>query len=122
MSRVTGRRTRAQLDGGEAEERAASFLVRQGLAIVARNYRTRMGEIDLVAREGATLVFVEVRRRESEHFGGAAGSVDWKKRRRLVAAARHFLARLGSEPPCRFDVVALHQGECAWLRAAFDVS
>ncbi len=120
MARPTGRRTRAQLDGGQAEEQAARFLAAQGLAILERNYRTRLGEIDLIARDGDTLVFVEVRRRENAHFGGAAGSIDWKKRRRLASAARHFLARLGTEPPCRFDVVALGEGRCAWLRAAFE--
>jgi putative endonuclease len=117
----TGRRTPAQLEGESAEDRAARFLDARGLAILARNYRTRFGEIDLVAREGATLVFVEVRRRRSSAaFGGAAASVDEPKRRRLQAAARHYLSRLGSEPPCRFDVVTLQGEELAWLRAAFD--
>ncbi|MGZ5082557.1 MAG: YraN family protein, partial [Usitatibacter sp.] len=61
--------TPAQAAGGAAEESAARFLERNGLVIVARNYRTRQGEIDLVAREGATLVFVEVRMRSCERFG-----------------------------------------------------
>jgi len=117
------RRTVAQAIGGEAEETAASFLARRGLAIVARNFRTRFGEIDLVARDGATLVFVEVRmRRSSERFGGAAASVDRRKRARIEAAARQFLARLGSEPACRFDVVTLDGGAPRWLRGAFEVA
>lgn len=118
---ATGRRTPAQASGGAAEEAAANFLSRKGLEIVARNYRTRLGEIDLVARDGATLVFVEVRMRSGEGFGGAGASVDAGKQRRLVAAARQFLSRLGSEPPCRFDVVTVEGGSPTWLRAAFDV-
>ena len=119
---ATGRRTPAQASGGAAEEAAANFLSRKGLEIVARNYRTRMGEIDLVARDGTTLVFVEVRMRSGDAFGGALASVDARKQRRLVAAARQFLSRLGSEPPCRFDVVTVQGGAPQWLRAAFEVA
>lgn len=110
--------------GGAAEERAARFLARHGLAIVARNYRTRLGEIDLVARDGETLVFVEVRMRSasSARFGGALASIDARKRARIVAAARSFLRRLGHEPCCRFDVVVLEGAEPLWLRGAFDAS
>ncbi len=119
----TGRRTSRQVEGGEAEERAAAFLAARGLAIVGRNFRTRLGEIDLIARDGATLVFVEVRRRRSSAlYGGAAGSVDYRKRRRLEAAARLYLARLPTEPACRFDVVALQGEECTWLRNAFGIA
>jgi len=119
---ATGRRTPAQASGGAAEEAAARFLARQGLEIVARNFRTRLGEIDLVAREGPTLVFVEVRMRSGEGFGGARASVDARKQRRIVAAARQFLSRLGGEPPCRFDVITVQGGAPEWLRAAFDVA
>lgn len=117
------RRTPAQAAGHEAEEAAARHLERHGLAIVHRNYRTRMGEIDLVARDGPVLVFVEVRRRASSRFGGAAASITFAKRRRIVAAARHFLMRLGRQPRCRFDVVALEGDEIVqWLRGAFDAA
>jgi putative endonuclease len=117
-----GVRATARRRGEEAEELAARFLAGQGLVVVARNYRTRLGEVDLVARDGATLVFVEVRLRSWSAFGGAAGSVDGRKQRRIVAAARHYLARLGAEPACRFDVITL-QGRPAtpsWIRGAFD--
>lgn len=114
------RPTAAQAAGGAAEEAAARFLARHGLAIVERNYRTRLGEIDLIARDGDTLVFVEVRARSDGRFGGAAGSVHPGKQRRIALAARHYLTRLGREPLCRFDVVTLQAGEPAWLRGAFD--
>jgi putative endonuclease len=116
------RPTAAQSTGGDAEQRAAGFLEAQGLRIVARNYRTRMGEIDLIAQEGATLVFVEVRMRSSARFGGALGSVDARKRARIVAAARHYLMRLGREPRCRFDVVTVEGPQPTWLRGAFEAS
>ena len=110
--------------GAEAEERAARFLERQGLCILQRNYRTRQGEVDVIAQEGATLVFVEVRARRSLAFGGAAASVNRAKQRRIEAAARHYLLRLGSEPPCRFDVLAWQgtQPEPAWIRGAFEAT
>ena len=115
-------RTPAQIAGGDAEDRAAAFLAERGLAIVARNFRTRLGEIDLVARDGATLVFVEVRYRAGKGFGGAVESITAGKRSRLVAAANQYLARLGAEPPCRFDVVTVDGDSTQWIRAAFDVA
>jgi putative endonuclease len=118
----TGRRTAAQASGSQAEETAAAFLAARGLAIVARNYRTRFGEIDLVAREGGTLVFVEVRMRASEAFGGAASSITGPKRRRIESAARHYLGQLRDEPPCRFDVVTLDGDGASWLRGAFEAA
>ncbi len=107
--------------GRAAEEVAARFLERQGLAIVARNYRCRAGEIDLVARDGDTLAFVEVRLRGSEAFGGARESVDAAKQRRILQAARHYLAGR-PEQPCRCDVVLLDRLDPArveWIRDAF---
>jgi len=113
-------RTRAQVAGGDAEERAAAYLASRGLAIVARNYRTRLGEIDLVARDGDVLVFVEVRMRSDGGFGGALESVTPRKQRRIAAAAGLYLARLPRQPPCRFDVLAVDAGEIRWLKGAFE--
>jgi putative endonuclease len=93
--------------GAYAEGLAAQFLEARGLVIVDRNFRTRRGEIDLIARDGAVLVFVEVRLRRSQYFGGAGASITAAKCGRLTAAARAYLARLGAEPPCRFDAVLL---------------
>ena len=95
--------------------------------LVRRNYRvargpsSRGGEVDLVMHDrDGTLVFVEVRSRSDDRFGGAASSVGAAKRRRLVFAATHYLRRLASPPPCRFDVVAVDGDRVEWLRAAFD--
>jgi putative endonuclease len=112
-------------DGHAAEALAALHLRDRGLSIVERNVRSRHGEIDLVARDGATLVFVEVRLRRPGRFGTAADSITATKRTRMVAAARAYLAGLPRTPPCRFDVVlldGLDPGRIEWLRGAFDVS
>ena len=93
--------------GAAGEALAARFLVARGLTIVARNFRTRHGEIDLVARDGSTLVFVEVRRRASTRFGGAAASITVAKQARWTLAARAYIARFANPPPCRFDAVLL---------------
>lgn len=109
------------LAGRAAEGLAARFLESRGLEIVARNYRCRRGEIDLVAREGRTLVFVEVRLRTGARYGGAAASIDARKRARVLAAARHYLAR-APDAPCRCDVVLLDRLDperIEWIRDAF---
>jgi putative endonuclease len=112
--------------GPAAEDAACRWLETQGLRLVTRNYRCRLGEIDLVMRDGDVLVFVEVRARAGERFGGAAASVGFAKQRRLIAAARHFLMihPREAERPMRFDVVAISgpagQNETRWIRGAFD--
>ena len=105
--------------GASAEALAADYLTRRGLTIVERNFRTRFGEIDLIARDGRTLVFVEVRLRRSARFGGAVESITARKRARLVAAANGYLLRLGRLPPCRFDAIlmrSLDAGAIDWRR------
>ena len=114
--------------GDAAEARALAALLARGLQLVARNYRVargpsaRGGEVDLIMREAdGTLVFVEVRSRAGLAQGGAAASVTAAKRRRIVFAAQHYLMRMATLPPCRFDVVAIDGDRCEWLRAAFDM-
>ena len=110
--------------GSEAEDRACRHLQAQGLTLVQRNYRTPGrggGEVDLIVQDAdGTLVFVEVRRRGHAGFGGAAASIGATKQARIIRAARHYLLRHPSPPPCRFDVVAVDGGSLQWLRAAFD--
>ncbi|WP_173938523.1 YraN family protein [Burkholderia sp. Bp9031] len=111
---------RSRSVGATFEQRARQFLERRGLAFVAANVTMRGGELDLVMRTpDGTLVFVEVRARRSTRHGGAAASVGWRKRRRLVAAALHFWVRHGAGAACRFDVVAFEAGRLEWLRDAF---
>ncbi len=110
--------------GDAAEDRALAHLQAQGLRLLERNYRTPGrggGEIDLVMREpDGTVVFVEVRQRASAAFGGAAASISAAKQKRIVFAARSYLLRLHTPPPCRFDVVLIEYAGIEWLRAAFD--
>lgn len=107
--------------GAAAEALAAEFLHSRGLTVVQRNYRCRGGEIDLVARDGETLVFVEVRLRSSDAFGGARGSITAAKRRRLKFAAGLFLSGLAREPPCRFDAILLDGLEIARIEWLVDI-
>ncbi len=104
--------------GAAAETHAADFLVRQGLVILERNFRVKGGEIDLIARDGTTTVFVEVRQRSRRDYGGAAASITRTKQRRLILAARHWLQRRG-ECACRFDCVLIDGGQMEWLQDAF---
>jgi putative endonuclease len=120
VSSPSGLRTAAQVSGASAEDRAANHLERHGLRIIARNFRTRLGEIDLVAQDRDVLVFVEVRMRASGSFGGALESITPQKQRRIRAAASQFLQRLGKEPRCRFDIVLVEGDEMRWMRAAFE--
>lgn len=107
--------------GSAAENLAAEFLSRRGLRVLARNWRVRGGEIDLICEESGCLVFVEVRLRGGSGYGGAAASITAAKQRRIVLAARHYLAGK-SERPCRFDVVlldGLDERRLEWIRNAF---
>lgn len=106
--------------GRAAEDVALLLLQNHGLRLVERNYRCRLGEIDLVMRDGRTLVFVEVRARASIKFGGARESITARKRNRLRAAARHYMAAHGDVPECRFDAVLLEGDNLPnWIENAF---
>jgi putative endonuclease len=111
-----------QRSGQAAERWAESWLCAQGLRPLARNVRWRGGEIDLVLRDAATVVFVEVRQRSRADWGGAAASITYAKRQRVVRTAHWWLRReyLDSAwPSCRFDVVAIDGSDLQWLRDAF---
>lgn len=111
--------------GAAVERRAEAFLGRAGLLPVTRNYRSPFGEIDLVMRDGQTVVFVEVRSRAHSRFASPAETVDARKQERLRATAEHYLQRdhEASKQPCRFDIVAVTTSmkgdRVEWLRNAF---
>jgi putative endonuclease len=107
-------------EGARAEDLCAELLRRAGLTLVERNWRCRHGEIDLIAEDGATLVFAEVRMRTGSGFGGAAESVTAAKRARLMAAARLYLTRR-PQSSCRFDVFLVEgpTSRVEWIRDAF---
>jgi putative endonuclease len=107
--------------GRHAEDVAAAFLQQSGLKVIERNYQCRFGEIDLIARDGNMLVFVEVRMRKSNAFGGAAASITRAKREKLLLTARHYLLGMRQVPACRFDAILI-AGEGAapeWLKNVF---
>jgi putative endonuclease len=110
--------------GRDAEQRAAEFLEAAGLQLLTRNYRCRMGELDIVARSRDTLIIAEVRTRSHAGFGGAAASVTRHKQQRIVRTSRHLLATHPAlaRLPVRFDVLVVHAGAqpIDWLRAAFE--
>ena len=110
-----------QRQGRAWEDAALAHLQKGGLVLVEANFTCKGGEIDLVMRDGATLVFVEVRQRAKTAHGGAAASITPAKIRRLVRAASVYLLRFPQPPECRFDVVAIDAGQLAWLRNVIEV-
>ncbi len=124
----SGKTTR-QAIGQHAEQLAEQYLTQRGLRLLERNYRCRGGEIDLIMTdESEALVFVEVRYRKHQAFGGAAASVDQRKQQRLLLAANHYLQRSRAmERRCRFDVVAISpardgQNQVQWISNAIESS
>jgi len=114
--------------GRQAEEAAAAFLERAGLTVVERNVRFPHGELDLVCRDGRVWVFVEVKCRQARWGDAPAAAVEWRKRRRLIRLAQHYLKwkRLG-EVSCRFDVLTVTvrddgTTDLRHIRAAFDAT
>ena len=111
--------------GQAYENHALKYLCQQGLQPVCRNFETKVGEIDLIMREGEWVVFVEVRMRGQTRYAGAAETVTRAKQRRIIACAKLFLLRRGwyEKYPCRFDLLALtrdnHAYSVEWIRSAF---
>ena len=98
--------------GRLAEDKAVKFLEAKGYTVIGRNLRLGRGELDMVAWDGGTLVFVEVKARSGASFTGALEAVDQAKQKRLISAAGDYLSRLAQPwPPCRFDVVAMAAGD-----------
>ncbi|WP_116792205.1 YraN family protein [Achromobacter dolens] len=126
--RPAPRRSPRQRIGDGHEDAALRLLRAAGLVLLARKLGCRAGEIDLVMRDGDVLVFVEVRSRQSDAYGGAAASIGRDKQARLARAAAHWLPTLaqrhwqGAVPPARFDAVLFDGDQVRWLRAAFELA
>lgn len=109
--------------GLAAEQLACQYLQAQGLKLLERNYRCRFGEIDLIMQDGRDLVFVEVRFRRSQRFGGAALSVDAAKQAKLLATAQHYLQSKAPKRNARMDVVAVESGNrIDWIKNAIQAT
>ncbi|MEN8168400.1 MAG: YraN family protein [Pseudomonadota bacterium] len=110
-----------QILGQRAEQQAKEFLQRQGLILIDKNYRCRHGEIDLIMKDGSQLVFIEVRYRKNEAFGGPLASVDHKKRAHLIATASHYLQSKKTPGSARFDVVGITgENQIDWVKNALE--
>ena len=112
----------SKVSGDAAERIAEKFLLAHGMVCVERNYRSRFGEIDLIMKDGAGLVFVEVRMRKNSGFGGAGASIGHGKQQRIIAAAQHYLSGMRTLPACRFDALLLNdlsETSIEWVQDAF---
>lgn len=113
--------------GDTYEEAAAQLLLAEGLEIVERNFSTKVGEIDIIAKDQNQLIFVEVRSRSNRYFAGAAASVNRRKQQRLIKTAQWYLQRRPqwANLPCRFDVIAFEppqsgpEAQVRWIKGAF---
>lgn len=107
--------------GQEKEAAAEEYLKAKGYQILARNYRNRFGEIDLIAKDADTVVFVEVKYRSAPDCGRAAEAVNWKKQKTITKIARYYLMMHGGNEwtPCRFDVLAVDGNEMTHIPNAF---
>lgn len=125
MRVATKVKPRSTTSGIAIEDLACQYLLQRGLKIKQRNFTCKVGELDIIAEDQNTLVFVEVRFRKNADFGSAAESIDWRKRRKLVQAARLYLITDPVGLPCRFDVIAisnnLHAPQIEWIKDAFHV-
>lgn len=108
--------------GEVSEKRACRFLKEKGYRIVKRNYQWAGGEVDIVAREGDWLIFVEVKARSSKKYGPPEESITKEKKRRIIRTARHYIAKNQPEIPIRFDVVTLSEGKIRLYKDAFSTS
>jgi putative endonuclease len=111
--------------GQKGEGFAAKFLKKKGYKIIEQNFKTRIGEIDIIADDRGTLVFVEVKTRENLHYGQPFEAVHYFKKRKIAHVAMLYLKKLKEVPPCRFDVVSVYyengRPECELIRDAFEV-
>lgn len=109
-------RTSRQQAGDLGEAQALAHLEQAGLRLVQRNFLCKGGEIDLIMQDQASLVFVEVRKRSSDQFGGALASITSSKQKRMVHAAQVYLQNIKTVPACRFDAVLIQGSELTWLK------
>lgn len=114
--------TSKQLTGQNAEARAEDYLSKQGLRPIERNFSCKQGEIDLIMRDGATLVFVEVRFRKNALFGSALETVNYRKQRKIIAAGQFYLLTHSAvaNSAIRFDVIGITGEDIQWVRSAFN--
>lgn len=114
--RLANLRTSRQRTGDLGEEQALHYLESKGCQLLQRSFVCKGGEIDLIMRDGNSLVFVEVRKRATAAFGGAAASITPTKQKRMTLAAQVYLKSLATLPACRFDAVLIEAEQISWLK------
>lgn len=114
--RLANLRTSRQRTGDLGEEQALRYLESKGCQLLQRSFVCKGGEIDLIMRDGNSLVFVEVRKRATAAFGGAAASITPTKQKRMTLAAQAYLQSLSTLPACRFDAVLIEAEQISWLK------
>lgn len=117
--------TRAQYIGQAAETQAANFLTQQGYTLVQKNFRCKVGEIDLIMRHEDSLIFVEVRKRQRNHFGSELESITPQKQRRIIQASLTYLQATDQmdRVNCQFDVIGIDgNNQITWIPQAFDTT
>lgn len=107
--------------GAEGEKKAAKFLEKNGYTILATNFRSKLGEIDIIAKKDNTTVFIEVKSRNENSYESAAGAVHPQKIRKLIKTANYWIALKGIEIDCRFDVIAINNNQLEHIENAFTV-
>ena len=106
--------------GTQYEERAAEYLIAQNYQILERNYRIRSGEIDIIARDGTVLVFIEVKYRKNDESRNPLEAVDIRKQRKIIKVARYYLyQKKYGDVPCRFDVIGICGSHIEHIKDAF---
>ena len=108
--------------GALAEAQAESYLKGLGWKILAKNFTSKIGEIDLIAQDGEVVVFVEVRSRSGADFGAPEETISAAKRRRIIKTAQFYIARRALDCETRFDVVAIEGGKLSRIESAFDAT
>jgi len=108
--------------GDSAEEKARNYLIKQGIQILDTNYRCKLGEIDIIAKQDNTLLFVEVKFRKNSKFGSPSEMVTPQKQKRIVKSTQHYLQAHSNlaNKACRFDVISIQQNDIEWIKNAFD--
>ncbi len=114
--------TTRKLSGNRAEDKACKFLKKEGLQLLERNFTIPAGEVDLIMKDGQTLVFIEVRYRKNADFGGAAASITPKKQQRIIKASLSYQQKHSPQSAMRFDVIAIEGTnlDINWIKSAFD--
>jgi len=110
----------SRIIGNHYENIALSYLKSQGLKLITRNFHSRYGEIDLIMQDKASIVFIEVRYRESTQFGSSVETISYQKQQRIIKTAEYYLLQKAQNLACRFDVVAIEAAKnIKWIPNAF---